>query len=103
MSEITISPEVITKWHKNTKSGHEWSTLHQTKRLLVSGGLFFTTTHLTMKSAEKEKEIQESINRKFPFIMPRSKREIERRKQLNLPISYPYKEMETGNIILDIP
>jgi len=97
--DITISPEVKTKRHHNPISGHDWCTLEQTKRFVVSGGLFVTTYHHSLKSAEKEKEIRESINMEFPFIMPRSKREIENCKRLRLPISYPYKEMETGNII----
>lgn len=97
--DITIAPEVKTTWHHNPISGHNWCTLEQTKRFQVSGGLFVTTYHLTLKSAEKEKEIRELLNHNFPFIMPRSKREIENCKRLRLPISYPYKEMETGNII----
>jgi hypothetical protein len=96
---VRISKEVKTIWHRDPISKHDYCTFLETKRYEVSGDLFGTTYHNTLNSANKEKQIRESINNKFPFIMPRSKREIEKCKILNLPISYPYREMETGIII----
>jgi len=55
-----------------------------------------------MRSAKKEKELRKSMNKKFPFIMPRSKREIDKCKRLNLTVPMPYREMETGKIISEI-
>ena len=101
MDRIRILPRTKTIWHKNRISGqdHEWSTDEPLKGFEVWGGLFCTTTHMTMKSAEKEVALRESINSKFPFIMPRSEREINTCKHLGLPISLPYIKMETGELI----
>jgi len=99
MNKIIIAPRTKTVWHKNPISGHEWSTYEPLNGFEVSGGGFFTTTHFTRKSAETEAELRASMNKKFPFIMPRSQREIDKAKRLNLPIPLPYTIMETGELI----
>lgn len=81
---ITISQEFKTKWHRNPISGHEWSTPEPTKRLMVSGGNFQTTYHTKLETAEKEKALREGFISKFPFIMPRSEREIDNCKHLKI-------------------
>jgi len=103
MNKATIAPRTKTVWHRNPISGHEWSTNEPLKGFEVSGAGFFTTNHSTMKSAETEVALRESINKKFPFIMPRSQREIDKCRRLGLPIPLPYKKMETGEIVLDLP
>jgi len=99
MNKITIAPRTKTVWHKCKQSGHEWSTNEPLKGFEVSGGLFCTTNHMTMKSAEKEKAFREHFNKKFPFVMPRSKREIAKLVRYNITIPLPYREMETGKLI----
>jgi hypothetical protein len=83
-SKIIISPRTKTTWHKNKISGVEWSTQVPLKGFEVSGGEFFTTTHTSIKGAEKEAKHRKDINEKFPFTMPRSKREINKMKKLGL-------------------
>lgn len=79
-SKIIISPHTKTIWHTNKLSGEEWSTQVSLKEFEVSGEEFPTTTHTTIKGAKKEAEYREKINKKFPFVMPRSKREINKAK-----------------------
>ena len=99
MSKISIHPRTKTVWHKDKISRHEWSTQEPLTGFEVVGGGFFNTTHTTMKSAEKEKAVRESINEKFPFIMPRSQREINSCKRLGIPVTLPYIKMETGELV----
>jgi len=77
MTPITISPRTKTVYFDNPISGAFWSEQLPLKGFEVSGGgYFFTTTHMTMKSAIKEKEIRESMISKFPFVTPLSKKEV---------------------------
>lgn len=99
-----MSPAYVTQRtkrvdHYNRHSGHRWTTLILLKGFEVNGGRFCTSTHMTEKAANEEADFRNEFNRKYPFIMPRSKNEIARCKKLGLPISMPYKEMETGKII----
>jgi hypothetical protein len=96
---VRICKRSKTVWHKNKINGEEWSTDVPLKGFEVWGGLFPMTTHTTLKGAEKEKQYRISINEKFPFIMPRSKREIDNCKYLGIDVPLPYQEMETGKII----
>jgi hypothetical protein len=84
-------PEVrISDWLKpipkiNPISGHEWVE-YRHQGFVVQGGVFTRTKFKTVKSAEREKGIVESLLVKFPFSIPRSEREIEKAKKLNLPL-----------------
>jgi len=64
-ARVIISPRTKTVWHKNPISGHEWPTDEPLKGFEVSGGPFFTTTHSTLKNAQKEAALRESMIRKF--------------------------------------
>ncbi len=50
----------------------------------VQGGFFQTTFHKTLKSAETEKSLRESMISKFPFTPPASDRELAKAKKLGL-------------------
>lgn len=89
-----------TIWHKNPISGHEWSTQEPLEGFEVIGpGVCQATTHWTIKNAEAEKLLRDEMYKKYPFIMPRSKREIAKCKRLRLSVPKPYIEMETGKLI----
>lgn len=75
MSKVTINPQTKTIWHSNPISGHEWSTQKKLKGFEVSGGGFFTSKHTTLKGAEKEKTLRETMAIKYPFVMPLSRKE----------------------------
>ena len=97
-NRVRIMPHTKTIWH-NGENGAYWSTQKRLKGFVVSGAYDFDTIHLTMKSAETERDLRNSMNKRFPFIMPRSKREIDKCKRLNLPVRLPYIKMETGKLI----
>ena len=59
------------------------------------------TKHPNIRSAEIERDLRIEMEGKYPFIMPRSKNEIARCKRLKLPVTYPYRSMETGEVIED--
>jgi len=64
---ITINPRTKTVYKTNL--GYTWTEEIPLKGFEVSGGKFFSGKyHLTMKSAIKEKEIRESMIKKFPFL-----------------------------------
>ena len=82
--EATVSKRFKTKWHRNPVSGHEWPEHIETSQFNVSGCLFITSVHPDEKTAIREKELRESMARKFPFEMPRTARELEKTKRLGL-------------------
>lgn len=71
MPDIYITPKTKTIEHRNPLSGHVWTTEEPAKGYEVSGGRwpwgapFLTTTHGTLKSARKEVELRQSIERKL--------------------------------------
>jgi len=66
---ITINPRTKTVYKTNPISGYTWTEEIPVQGFEVSGGKFFSGKyHLTMKSAIKEKEIRESMIKKFPFL-----------------------------------
>jgi hypothetical protein len=67
MEPVRIVPKTKTVWHRNPYSGHEWSTQVPLKGYEVWGGGFFMRSFRTLKAAENEKSVRESINRKFPY------------------------------------
>ena len=81
---ITINRRMRTDWHKNKVSGHEWSENVLLSGYEVNGGFFVETTHVTLAGAEREKALREGINRKFPFVVPRSQREVSKALRLGL-------------------
>ena len=109
MSDIRILPKTKTRWHKNPISGHEWSTDEILRGYEVWGGLWCMTNHLTLKGAEKEKAHREEMNKKFPFIMPRSERELKYVANQNngvlpeLISGYKWKRMDIHKILTPSP
>ena len=83
-SIIHINPVFRRKDYYNPISGHHWSENIPVGMFEVSGGSWTTTRHRTIKAAIKEKELREKIDMKFPFIMPRSRREMEKARKLKL-------------------
>lgn len=67
MEPVRIVPKTKTVWHRNPVSGYEWATDVRLKGYEVWGGGFFMTSHRTLKSAENEKFVRESINKKLPY------------------------------------
>jgi len=84
MNAVRILPRDKTVWHKNRRTGEEWSENVLLKGFEVWGGLFAVTTHTKLCGAEKEKALRESINKKFPFVVPRSQRELDKARRLGL-------------------
>lgn len=84
MRTAVITERSKTVWKRNPVSGHEWPETILLSGFEVSGGLMGRTGHPTLRAAEREKEVRDSINRKFPFVMPRTKREIRKAKKLGL-------------------
>jgi hypothetical protein len=80
---VSISHRTKTVYKRNDW-GMEYSTTVTIPGYEVSGGFFCTTTHKTLKSAEKEAAVRNSIIEKFPWKPPRSQREIDRAKRLGL-------------------
>lgn len=87
MNDIAIVPIYTTIEKHNPISGHTWTEFTgEIKGYEVSGGFFCRTFHRKLDSAEKEKQIRKSMVTKFPFDCPRSEREINKAKKLNLKI-----------------
>ena len=84
MDRITINRRMRTEWHKNKVSGCEWSENVLLSGYEVNGGFFAETIHTTLAGAEMEKACREGMNRKFPFVVPRSQREINKGLRLGL-------------------
>ena len=84
MGKVCIQPRTKTVWHKNRLTGEEWSEDVPLKGFEVWGGYYAMTTHTTLRGAEEEKAYRESIDKKFPFIIPRSQRELDKAKRLGL-------------------
>jgi hypothetical protein len=81
---VTINRRMRTDWHKDRMSGEEYSTQRLLSGYEVNGGFFQETVHMTLAGAEKEKALRETMNRKFPFVVPVSQREIDKAKRLGL-------------------
>ena len=84
MSANRISRVVRRKEFRNPISGHCWSENIPTNMFEVWGGTWAPTKHYTLKAAEAEKALRDEMDRKYPFTMPRSKREIRKCKRLKL-------------------
>lgn len=66
ISKITIQHKTKSVEHSNKLSGHSWTETIILSGYEVWGGGFLMSSHKTLKSAEKEVQIRESINKKFP-------------------------------------
>ena len=65
-------------------TGEEYSTSKTLSGFNVNGGFFCETLHNTLIGAQREKALRDSINHKFPFVVPRKQREINKAKRLRL-------------------
>ena len=84
MSDVRITPRTKTIYHTNKITGNWWTTQKVMKGFEVNGGFLPESYHATLKSAEKEKACRIAMNEKFPFVPPRSEREIKKAKRLGL-------------------
>jgi len=85
-----------SKWFCNPISGHEWSETGRHIGYEVLGTGWLPTFYKTLEKAQAAKVELEEIDRKFPFKMPVSKREVASCKRLGIKIDWnthvPMKE-----------
>jgi hypothetical protein len=68
---------------RNPISGHCWAEFKPLKQVeVVSNGI--RSVFNSEKAANKFKEEQEAFFKKFPFVMPRTERELKKAKRLGL-------------------
>jgi hypothetical protein len=81
---VKVNAEDGTVYECFEMDGEVWTEDVPLKGFEVWGGYYAMTTHTTLRGAEEEKAYRESIDKKFPFIMPRSQRELDNAKRLGL-------------------
>jgi hypothetical protein len=64
-ARYVIPPKMKTIEHHNPISGHRWTEDTILKGYEVSGGRFTTTSHSTLKSAQKEVALRTSLGLKI--------------------------------------